>query len=210
VPVLRFSDSFFASEQASLFRRTDWQSVYCHGRIANPSYERKPRPLLWHKDGNGGTMNAAKLDGPPIPEKLRDWLIWLSKRALRTCTSSSVIPGLALARRPDRTARTALAEEETRFLLRSLCPASLHSSRDPKERRFFLRSGDQRPEQPFPRQSLPGRRTHRACLRVIPFAIPDFDWAGFPEELARRMLCARRPHHRLRRKPVPENRPRWR
>src|SRR5262249_10457421 len=30
-----------------------------------------------------------------------------------------------------------------------------------------------------------------ACLRVVPTTIPDFEWAGFPPDLARRLAFAR-------------------
>jgi twitching motility protein PilT len=160
-------------------------------------------------------MNDPTPAAPPVPDKLREWLA----RAVEAGASdlhlivgyppvlrlngdlieqSGSPPGggAALSDRPIPPPRPVawgpLEAEETRQLLVALCPAdalarleanknvdfSFHLELDGRPRRFranVFRSGGHL----------------GACVRVVPDAIPDFAWTGFPAPLAERLAFVR-------------------
>ncbi len=140
-----------------------------------------------------GTMSDPNLQTPPAPEQLRRWLA----SAVEAGASDLHLiaghpPVLRLHGDLTELPGPPLTGEETDGLLSALCPAETLS------RLRVERNVDFSFELPL------GGRVSRfranlfhaggrlaACLRVVPSAIPDFDWAEFPEELATRLAFVR-------------------
>jgi twitching motility protein PilT len=157
-------------------------------------------------------MNDLNSEVPPVPEKLR---AWLSQAVQAGASDLHVIAGyppvLRLHGDLIELPEPPLEGEEVRRLLCSLCPSdglarlqvqknidfsfdvALHgrSSQSekgdcPLEERgtvpFFAR---------FRANLFHAGGQLAACLRVVPAAIPDFEWAGFPVALAQRLAFVR-------------------
>jgi twitching motility protein PilT len=135
---------------------------------------------------------TAALDSP-VPENLRAWLT----RAVEAGASDlHIIPGyppvLRLHGDLIELPQPPLKPEETQALLLSLCSPEASARLEAQKNIDF--SFD---------VSLDGRisrfranlfhtgRHLAACLRVVPNAIPGFDWAGFPPALAERLAFVR-------------------
>jgi twitching motility protein PilT len=138
-------------------------------------------------------MSDPKHEASPVPEKLRAWL----GRAVEAGASDLHLlagypPVLRLHGDLVELPEPALAGEETRALLGALCPPEATGRlRDQKNVDFsFELTAGGRPGR-F-RASLFHAGGHLGgCVRVVPAAIPDFDWAGFPPALAQRLACVR-------------------
>jgi twitching motility protein PilT len=138
-------------------------------------------------------MSDPERTAPVIPENLREWL----RQALAAEASDvHLIPGYPPAFRlhGDLTELKAppLGAAEARQLKRSLCPPEGLTRLDAQKNLDFSLE-----------IAVKGRLTRfrvnlfyagcqpGACLRVVPAAIPDFGWAEFPPELARRLTSLR-------------------
>jgi twitching motility protein PilT len=85
-----------------------------------------------------------------------------------------------------------LAADETRQLIRSFCtPEALASLEHHKDVDFsFVAALAGRPAR-FRANLFHAGRNLAACLRLVPDVIPDFSWAGFPPDLAKRLAFLR-------------------
>jgi twitching motility protein PilT len=138
-------------------------------------------------------MTETDRDTFAVPERLRAWLT----RAVQSDASDLHLvagypPVLRLHGDLVELAEPPLSGDETHRLLAPLCPADV----------FARLQGEKSIDLSF---ELPvGSASHRfranlfhagghlaACLRVVPAAIPDFQWTGFPPELARRLAAVR-------------------
>jgi twitching motility protein PilT len=126
---------------------------------------------------------------PDIPEEVH---AWMAQAVDRRASDLHLIPGYPPTLRLNgdlvELAEPPLAADEARTLLTALCPAAARGrflaqksldfsfalERGGRVTRFrvnlFLAGGD-----------------IGACLRLVPDAIPDFAWAGFPPDLGRRL-----------------------
>jgi twitching motility protein PilT len=138
-------------------------------------------------------MNETNPAATPVPEALREWLtlaVELGASDLHLIVGYP--PVLRLHGDLTELPGAPLAEGEARPLLSALCPPDARARlREQKNVDFSF--------------SLPvGGRVSRfrvnvfhaggqlgACLRVVPSAIPDFEWAGFPPALAERLAFQR-------------------
>jgi len=131
---------------------------------------------------------------PELPEQLRDWLTHAVERGASDLhLIAGYPPTLRLHGDLVELPEPALAAGEARELLTTLCPAA--------GRGRFLQQKSLDFSFALPRGSGGGSRaTTRfrvnlfhaggdlgACLRLVPDAIPDLAWAGFPPDLARRI-----------------------
>jgi len=126
---------------------------------------------------------------PGCPTPLRDWL---AKAAEAEASDLHVVAGYPPVLRvhgelhqlqPD-----ALAPETVRGLLVELCPehAMVRFEAD-RNADFALELPLGQRSQRFRVNYFMSGQQMGACFRVIPSDIPDFQWAGFPEDLARRV-----------------------
>lgn len=89
-------------------------------------------------------------------------------------------------------AEPALAGEETRRLIGALFPAEIATSRQgptDNDLSFELPLGEQTSR--FRVNVFHAAGEVGACFRVVPTKIPEFDWAGFPSGLAKRLAFLR-------------------
>src|SRR5437762_211065 len=89
-------------------------------------------------------------------------------------------------------ATSPLAADETRALIRSICtPEALAQLENQKDVDFsFVISLNGRSAR-FRANLFHAGRSLAACLRLVPEAIPDLTWAGFPLDLAQRLAFLR-------------------
>ena len=126
---------------------------------------------------------------PPCPESLRDWL---AKAAQAEASDLHVVAGYPPVLRvhgdlhelqPD-----ALASDAVRGLLVELCPKhALERFQTDRNADFALELPLDDRLQRFRVNYFMSGQQMGACFRVIPSEIPGFQWAGFPEDLARRI-----------------------
>jgi twitching motility protein PilT len=138
-------------------------------------------------------MSAADYNAAPVPERLRSWLA----RAVASEASDLHLiaghpPVLRLHGDLTELAEPRLQTGEVHELLCALCPPDSFARLQAQKNVDFSFDAD-----------LSGRtRRFRAnlfytggqlgaCLRVVPDAIPDFEWAGFPAALAHRLAFLR-------------------
>jgi twitching motility protein PilT len=134
-------------------------------------------------------MNEPNPTTSPFPDKLRDWL----GRAVEAGASDLHLivgypPVLRLHGDLVELREPMLEGEETHRLLTALCPPTdLSRLRAQKnvDFSFDLAVGDGTNR--FRANLFFSGRHLGACLRVVPTAIPDFEWAGFPITLAERL-----------------------
>ncbi len=138
-------------------------------------------------------MNEMNSDTHPVPEKLRTLL---SQAVEAGASDLHLIAGYPSVRRLHgdliETSEPPLGGQETQALLGALCPSDT-----------FTRLQAQRNVDFSFDLAVNGRTTRfranlfhaggqlGACLRVVPAAIPDFEWAGFPLALAQRLAFVR-------------------
>ncbi len=128
-----------------------------------------------------------------VPEKLRGLLC----QAVRTGASDLHLipaypPVLRLHGDLVELKEPPLDAEETRVLLESLCPSEARAKlREQKnlDLSFGLEIGSQVVR--FRSNLFQAGGQLAGCLRVVPADIPDFEWAGFPEELGERLASVR-------------------
>jgi twitching motility protein PilT len=138
-------------------------------------------------------MNETNLETPPIPERLRAWL----SRAVETGASDLHLiagypPVLRLHGDLAEFPEPPLQAEETQPLLAALCPPEVFARLQAvKNVDFSFALAVQGRPQRFRANLFHAGRQLGACVRVVPTAIPDFDWAGFPEHLAQRLALER-------------------
>jgi twitching motility protein PilT len=138
-------------------------------------------------------MSAATPEPMGIPERVG---AWLTQAAEAGASDLHLLPGyppvLRLHGDLVELPGPPLDVEETQALLGALCPADL-SARLQEQKNvdfsFELAVGGQATR--FRANLFHAGRQLAACLRVVPAAIPDFDWAGFPPDLARRLAAVR-------------------
>jgi twitching motility protein PilT len=124
-----------------------------------------------------------------VPDALRDWLV----SALQTGASDlHLIPGhppvLRLHGDLVELPQPVLAPDDTARMLRSLCTPECLARLDAQKYvdfSFALQVGNRFGR--FRANLFHTGRQLGACLRLVPTTIPDFEWAGFPQDLAERL-----------------------
>ena len=130
---------------------------------------------------------------PPAGDKVREWL----SRAIAAGASDLHLvagypPVLRLHGDLVEIAEPALTPEVTLQLVRGLCTADTFSRLQAQKDLDFSFELEMNGQSSRFRANLFSSGTHLgACLRVVPAAIPAFDWAGFPEDLAKRLAFLR-------------------
>jgi twitching motility protein PilT len=144
-------------------------------------------------DRNDGTMNAQHPDVSPVPDKVRAWL----NRAVAAGASDLHLivghpPVLRLHGDLTELPEPPLGPEEAHTLLTALCPPdSLARFQAQKNLDFSFGLTDNGRTSRFRANLFHSGRHLAACVRVVPTAIPDFAWAGFPLPLAQRLAFVR-------------------
>jgi twitching motility protein PilT len=125
-----------------------------------------------------------------VPEKLRAWL----SKALELGASDLHLiighpPVMRLNGELTELRQPVLEPQETTLLLRSLCLPETLARLDSQKNVDFSFNFDVNGQLGRFRANLfhTGRQL-AACVRVVPTKIPDFTWAGFPPELADRLV----------------------
>jgi twitching motility protein PilT len=138
-------------------------------------------------------MNDVNPVESPIPEKLRQWL----DRAVAAEASDLHLivgypPVLRIHGDLIELDHPPLEKDLTEALLCALCaPETLARLQVQKNVDFSLELRRNGENHRFRANLFYCDRQMGACLRVIPAAVPDFAWAGFPPELARRLALVR-------------------
>jgi twitching motility protein PilT len=138
-------------------------------------------------------MDDSHAETPQAPEKLRGWL----RRAIDAGASDVHLivgypPVLRLHGDLIELPEPPLAAEDAQSLLSALCPAEALTrlqARKDVDLAFDLADGGRVSR--FRANLFHAGRHLGACLRLVPSAIPAFEWAGFPLELARRLAFLR-------------------
>lgn len=137
--------------------------------------------------------NPASSPTDALPEKLREWL----NRAIEAGASDlHLIPGyppvLRLHGDLAPLAEPSLDAQELAGLLRKVCHPEALARLDSGKNADFSFSVELHGQSCRFRANLfySGRQLG-ACLRVVPKSIPDFEWAGFPGDLAQRLAFLR-------------------
>lgn len=134
-------------------------------------------------------MTTANLADEVCPAEIRDWLA----TAVQTGASDlHVVPGypptLRVHGRLRQLDAEAVAPDAARQLLAALCPAyAMGRFRAARNVDFSLELTLGGCTVRFRVNYFLSGEQMGACFRVIPSAIPDLQWAGFPEELAHRL-----------------------
>src|SRR5262245_12916133 len=138
-------------------------------------------------------MPDARPPSLSLPERLRDWL---TRAAASGASDVHLVPGCPVVMRLHGEL-TPLSEDpldhgEADAIIRSLCSEEV-ARRLATERNidfsFDLPASAGR--QRFRANVFTSGGVLAACLRVVPSAIPDFEWAGFPIPLAQRVAALR-------------------
>ena len=138
-------------------------------------------------------MTDAAPPGAIIPERIRQWL---TAAVQAGASDLHLVPELppVLRLHGDLTelSESALPADELHALLSDLCsPEVLARLESQKNADFSLQLDVGDRVQRFRANLFSSSRTLGACLRVVPGAIPDFGWAGFPRALADRLVAVR-------------------
>ena len=129
----------------------------------------------------------------PLPEQLAGWLrCAVTSGASDLHLITGYPPVLRLHGDLTELAEMPLLGDEMRRLLEALCPSEawrrLQSQKDVDfSFELSVESGASR----FRANVFHAAGELGACVRVVPTAIPDFDWAGFPPALAERLAFLR-------------------
>ncbi len=138
-------------------------------------------------------MNDRNHEASPVPEQLGEWL----SRAVETGASDLHLivgypPVLRLHGDLIELSEPPLEAEAAQALLRALCPPeALARLQAQKNVDFSFNLALTGRISRFRANLFHTGRRLAACLRVVPAAIPDFAWAGFPPALARRLAFVR-------------------
>jgi twitching motility protein PilT len=138
-------------------------------------------------------MNPTNPETSPVPDRVR---AWLSHAVEAGASDLHLIAGyppvLRLHGDLIELPEPPLAAAETQTLLGALCPADLCSRlQEQKNVDFSFELPVRGQVCRFRANLFHAGRQLGACLRVVPAAIPEFDWAGFPPDLARRLAAVR-------------------
>jgi twitching motility protein PilT len=130
---------------------------------------------------------------PPVPEKLRRWLEWsVHVEASDLHLIVGYPPVVRLHGTLTQLSEPVLTAEETEPLLLSICPPdALIRFRDTKNADFSFGLPMSSHLARFRASLFNAGQQLCACFRLIPDAIPDFEWAGFPEGLASKLAYLR-------------------
>jgi twitching motility protein PilT len=138
-------------------------------------------------------MNETNHEASPVPERLREWL---SEAVEAGASDLHLIVGYppVLRLHGDLMELTGspLQGDEAQALLGSLCPAEAFARLQvQKNIDFSFALAVNGRVSRFRANLFQNGGQLGACLRVIPNAIPDFEWAGFPQALAHRLAFVR-------------------
>jgi twitching motility protein PilT len=138
-------------------------------------------------------MSDTNRDAPAVPEKLR---AWLSRAVADGASDLHLIVGyppvLRLHGDLIELAEPPLDGEAAHLLLGALCsPETLDRLRREKNVDFSFDLALGGRVNRFRANLFHAGRHPGACLRVVPAAIPDFAWAGFPPALGQRLAAVR-------------------
>jgi twitching motility protein PilT len=130
---------------------------------------------------------------PLVPEKLRRWLdLAVQGQASDLHLIAGYPPVLRLHGELTELGEPPLAADETEPLLAAICPPeSLERLEAQKNIDFSFAAPVEGGTVRFRANLFHAGGQLGACFRVIPSAIPAFDWAGFPPELAERLANLR-------------------
>ncbi len=129
----------------------------------------------------------------PVPERLAGWLA----RAVETGASDLHLivgypPVLRLHGDLTELPEPPLPADEAATLLGALCPAEIFDRlQRHKNVDFSFEASVGSHVNRFRANIFHTGRQLGACVRVVPAFIPDFAWAGFPEDLARKLAFVR-------------------
>jgi twitching motility protein PilT len=128
-----------------------------------------------------------------VPEKLREWLtIAVESSASDLHLVVGHPPALRLHGDLTELAEPPLDAERVEPLIRSLCSAeTLARLESQKNVDFSFELAIHKGVQRFRANVFLVSGRLGACIRVVPNAIPDFEWTGFPQSLAKRLAFAR-------------------
>ncbi len=138
-------------------------------------------------------MNAMTTETPRVPDKIRAWLA----RAVADGASDLHLiagypPVLRLHGDLTELPEPPLDGETTQRLLGALCPPEvLARLQAQKSVDFSFEIAEEGRVRRFRASLFYTGRQLGACLRVVPDAIPDFDWAGIPRDLVERLAFVR-------------------
>jgi twitching motility protein PilT len=138
-------------------------------------------------------MNHTNREISSVPEKLRGWL----SRAVQDGASDLHLivgypPVLRLHGDLVELAEPVLEANQLQSLLDALSPAEAFARLvSQKNIDFSFDLAVNGPISRFRANLFHAGRQLGACLRVVPSAIPDFEWAGFPRALAERLAFVR-------------------
>jgi twitching motility protein PilT len=138
-------------------------------------------------------MNDIKFEGSSVPDQLRDWLT----HAIQVGASDLHLvaghpPVLRLHGDLVQMSEPPLQADDTYSLLSSLCRTDAFARLEGQKNvdfSFGLVVGGR--VNRFRANVFHSGRQLGACLRIVPNAIPRFEWAGFPEALARKLAFLR-------------------
>lgn len=140
-----------------------------------------------------GDMSDSNSSSDSLPPRLRSWLA----RALEIGASDvHLMPGyppvLRLHGDLIELPEPPLEPDDARALLTALCaPDTLARLNADKNVDFSFEIAASGQKGRFRANLFHAGRQFAACLRVVPTDIPDFDWAGFPRDLAERLAFLR-------------------
>ncbi|HLW68585.1 MAG TPA: PilT/PilU family type 4a pilus ATPase [Gemmataceae bacterium] len=130
---------------------------------------------------------------PPLASRIRNWMSYAVEAG---ASDLHVIPGYPPVLRLHgdllELSEPALSPEEADALVRSLCvPEALARLETERSIDLSLEIEFAAGASRFRSNLFYAGRQLAACLRIIPTTIPEFEWAGFPADLGRRLAFAR-------------------
>jgi twitching motility protein PilT len=135
----------------------------------------------------------AEMNAKVVPDHVRDWL----SDAVRAGASDLHLitgypPALRLHGDLIELPEPPLKGEELRALLTALCPPEAFARLQmQKNVDFSFQLAINGPSRRFRANLFHAGGEMAACLRIVPAAIPDFEWAEFPPALAQRLAFVR-------------------
>jgi twitching motility protein PilT len=144
-------------------------------------------------NSKGGDMNDGNGATSSVPEQLR---VWLTRAVEAGASDLHLIAGYPPVQRLHgdliELLAPTLSGEEAHTLLAALCsPDALARLQTQKNIDFSFELVLNGRSTRFRANLFHAGRQLGACLRVVPGAIPEFDWAGFPPALAQRLAGVR-------------------
>src|SRR6267142_78952 len=138
-------------------------------------------------------MPATPLPSPAVPDRMREWLAQVVESGgsdLHLVVGHPPVQRLhgELVEYPT----PPLAADETRELIRSICTTeALAQLETQKDADFSFVIPLHGRSTRFRANVFHAGRNLAACLRLVPEAIPELAWAGFPADLAKRLAFLR-------------------